>query len=447
MEENENIVQEPIKEAKKGSYITGTIGAIIGGVIASIPWILVYSFENMIVAALALLIAGGAFLGYKLLKGRIGKGLPAIITIVSVIVVTVVTLVVCPIILMAKEGVEVSSFNFKMLYSSSEMKAAIIQELIMSLLFTGLGIASVVRSISIQIKKGASGDKLQFNTNAVIEELRKEVKEGFEKIKTVCASLNCMDKEKTVTKQEIMNELEMTHNIERKKAKQYFAVAKAAKLLRKNKGKYYYDETDEQTKIDKACNVNNSKGASKTFGLIIIIAVVVGIVASAITMGLGEKYTIPETDIELNISNSQILYSTEEELTEYFGEQYAQYYNFAILDDIDLESANSEYEIYGTLINKSDVGEEYDINKIVQSDRDYIAAYWGEEVTSKVSDIKLGEKDFKTYSYKYSNQSGSEFLAVIYLCETSDKYLWIDLYADSSFEVTRANEIMNELFK
>ena len=168
MEENENIIQEPIKEQKKGSYITGTIGAIIGGAIASIPWILVYAFGNMILAALTLLIAGGAFVGYKLLKGRIGKGLPAIITIVSIIVVTVVTLVVCPIILMAKEGVEVSVFNFKMLYSSSDMQAAIIQDLIMSLLFTGLGIAAIVRSISIQIKKGVSADKLQFNTNAVM---------------------------------------------------------------------------------------------------------------------------------------------------------------------------------------------------------------------------------------------------------------------------------------
>lgn len=447
MEENENIIQEPIKEQKKGSYITGTIGAIIGGAIASIPWILVYAFGNMILAALTLLIAGGAFVGYKLLKGRIGKGLPAIITIVSIIVVTVVTLVVCPIILMAKEGVEVSVFNFKMLYSSSDMQAAIIQDLIMSLLFTGLGIASIVRSISIQIKKGVSADKLQFNTNAVMEEQRKDIQEKVAKIKEICTALNCMSKEKTVAKQEIMNELEMTHNIERKKAKQYVAIAKAAKLLKKYKGKYYYDETDEQAKINKICSIDNSNGSTKTLLGIIMLAIIVALVATTIIMGTGEKYTIPETDIELNISNSQMLCGTKEELAELFGEQYAEYYTFAILDNIDLESANSEYEIYGTLINKSDVGEEYDLNSLVQSDRDYIAAYWGEEGTSQVSDIKLGEKDFKTYSYKYLNQSGSEFSGVIYLCETGDKYLWIDLYADGSFEVTKANDIMTKLFK
>ena len=249
MGKNENIVQESIKEVKKGNYIIGTIGAIIGGAVASIPWILVYSFANMIVAALALLITGGAFLGYKLLKGKIGKGFPVIIAIVSIIVVTAVTLIVCPIIFMAKEGVEFNIFNFKMVYSSNEMKGLIIRDLIVSLLFTGLGIASVVRDISIQIKKGTLGDKLQINTNTVIEEKRKEIQEKVSKIKEICKLLNCMDKEKAATKQEIMNELEMTHKIERKKAKQYFATVKETKILRKHKGKYYYDETDEQVKI------------------------------------------------------------------------------------------------------------------------------------------------------------------------------------------------------
>lgn len=366
MEENENAVQEPIKEARKGSYITGTIGAILGGIMASVPWILVYTFGNMIVAALALLIAGGALLGYKLLKGRIGKAVPVIIAIISIIVVTLITLVICPIILMAKEGMEITIFNFKMLYASSQIKSAIIQDLIISLLFTALGITSVIRSISVQIKKGASVDKLQINTDEVTEEQTKE---------------------------------------------------------------------------------NKKKDSTKLFLGIVMVAIIVAMIAYAVIMGIGEKYTIPETDIELSISSSQLLCGTKEELIEVFGEQYAEYYTFAILENISLENTKSEYEIYGTLINKSDVEEEYDFNSLVQSDRDYIATYWGEEGTSQVSDIKLGNRDFKTYSYKYTNQSGSKFRAVIYLCEVGDKYLWIDLYADGSFEDTRANAIMSKLFE
>lgn len=445
MEENEKVVQEPIKKEKKGSYITGTIGAILGGVIASVPWILVYTLGNMIIAALAVLIAGGAFLGYKLFRGRIGKCLPVIIAVLSLLIVTITTLVVCPIILIAKEGLEVTIFNFKMIYSASEMKVAIIQDLAMSLLFTVIGIVTVIRSISIQIKKGATAEQLKFNNNAVIEEQRKEVKEKYEIIKAACTVLNCLDKEKAATKQEIFNELEMTHKIERKKAKKYFAIAKKVKVLIKYKGKFYYDETDEQIKIEKACNFVNEKGKSKTFLWILIIAVIIGIVAPIVMNNLGEIYTIPETDIEIHVSNSQLLCRNKEEIAQFFGEAYAQYYNFAILDNE--EASKSEYEIYGTILNKLDIEEENDLNTLVKSDRDYVASYWGEEKTSQVSDIKLGAKDFKTYSYKYSNQAGSEFRAIIYLCETQDKYLWIDLYADGSFEVTRANDIMRDLFK
>ena len=437
----ENIEQEPIKN-QKGSYITGIIGALIGGAIASIPWILTYSFANMIVAVLATLIAGGAFLGYKIFKGKIGKGLPAIITIVSVIVITVVTLVICPMILLAKEGLEVNRYNFQMLYSASEMRAAIIQDLIMSLLFTVLGIAAVVRSISIQIKNGTSEGKLQFNTNAVLEESRKQITESCEIIKKVCSTLNCMNKENSAEKQEIMNELEMTHNIERKKAKQYFAITNSIKLLKKHKGKYYYDETDEQKKIDNVAKVNYDKGSFKTLIWIIIIAVIVGVLAASLTKPSGESFVIPNTDIEIKTTSDQFLYDTKEEIAQYFGEEYANYYAFVVLDGV-----NNEYEIYGAIGSKTEIGEEYDVNSLIQADRDYIATYWGEENTTQPLDIKLGENNFKTYNYKYSNEAGNQYMAVIYLGETSDQYLWLDFYADSDFETTRANEIMNELFK
>lgn len=437
----ENIQQEPINE-QKGSYLIGTIGAVIGGLVASIPWILIYSFGNMIVALLATLIAGGAFLGYKIFKGKIGKALPVIITLVSIITVVLVTLVICPMILLAKEGLDVSIANLKMMYSIEEMKSAIINNLIISLLFTVLGIAAVVRSISLQIKNGASYDKLQFNTNAVIEEHRKEVKEACEIIKKVCTTLNCMNKENTLTKQEIINELEMTHNIEHKKTNQYLAVAIGAKLLKKYKGKYYYDKTDEQIKIDKVCNLNYNKGSYKTLICVIILAIIVGVVASNLTTPSGENYVIPSTEIEISTTNNQFLYNTEEELLQLFGEEYAGYYNFAII-----EKSSGEYELYGTLINKAELGEEYDINSFVQTDRDYVASILGENITSQVLEIKLGETNFKTYNYKAPNQTNGEYIIVVYIADIGDQFLLIDFNADSNFGVTKANEVMGKLFK
>ena len=47
-------------EAKKqGSYVTGIIGAILGGTIATIPWVLAYVYGNVMLSLLAVIIAAG----------------------------------------------------------------------------------------------------------------------------------------------------------------------------------------------------------------------------------------------------------------------------------------------------------------------------------------------------------------------------------------------------
>ena len=49
-----------IKAESSGSYITGIFGAIVGGAIATIPWIFVYIRLNYILSLLAMLISFGA---------------------------------------------------------------------------------------------------------------------------------------------------------------------------------------------------------------------------------------------------------------------------------------------------------------------------------------------------------------------------------------------------
>ena len=53
--------QEQIKQEKsvKCSYLTGILGAIVGGAIATIPWVLVYIYGEMMFSILAVLIAAG----------------------------------------------------------------------------------------------------------------------------------------------------------------------------------------------------------------------------------------------------------------------------------------------------------------------------------------------------------------------------------------------------
>ena len=60
---------------KEGSYLTGIIGAIIGGAIATIPWVLAYVYGNVMLSLLAVLIGAGEFYGYKIFRGKIDKKL------------------------------------------------------------------------------------------------------------------------------------------------------------------------------------------------------------------------------------------------------------------------------------------------------------------------------------------------------------------------------------
>ena len=110
---------------KGKNYVLGIIGGLIGGFIASIPWVLMYVYGNMILSLLAILIALGALKGYQIFKGKEDKNLPIFIIIISVIVVTIATLIIIPKLLIIKDG---NSITLTDLYNNSEFKNAIIKE-------------------------------------------------------------------------------------------------------------------------------------------------------------------------------------------------------------------------------------------------------------------------------------------------------------------------------
>lgn len=65
------------------NYIKGILGALIGGILFSLPWVLVYVYLNYILSLLAAVIALGAFTFYKLFGGMVDKKTPLIIGISS----------------------------------------------------------------------------------------------------------------------------------------------------------------------------------------------------------------------------------------------------------------------------------------------------------------------------------------------------------------------------
>ena len=124
----------------------GIIGALIGGLIASIPWIVFYVYFKMLWSILAFPIAFFSYLGYKLFKGKQSNKLSLIITLISIFTITIVTLIIIPLLLLIKDGVSLS--NFQLLYKSTEFKKALFEDYIFSLLFTLLGISGLVVKIN-----------------------------------------------------------------------------------------------------------------------------------------------------------------------------------------------------------------------------------------------------------------------------------------------------------
>lgn len=156
---------------EKRGYITGILGGLVGGFIASVPWILMYVYGNMILSLLAIIIAIGVLKGYQICKGKVDNKLPAIIVVISLVCVTVSTLLIIPLLLLGKEGAEASLNNLEFLYSQEQFITAIMKDFAVSVIFTILGISGVVANVKKQISEGAEG-----NITATIKEEKKEQK-------------------------------------------------------------------------------------------------------------------------------------------------------------------------------------------------------------------------------------------------------------------------------
>ena len=139
-------------EKQNNNYILGIIGALLGALIASIPWVLVYVYGNMILSLLAIIIALGAVKGYKLLKGKLDKKTPIIIIVISLLAVTLSTLVIIPALLLIKDGFELSISNMNLLYDSSEFMSALLKDYVISLIFTALGISGVIAKVKGEVE-------------------------------------------------------------------------------------------------------------------------------------------------------------------------------------------------------------------------------------------------------------------------------------------------------
>lgn len=349
------------------NYLLATLGSTIGAFVATIPWILVYVYGNMIFSALAIIIAIGALKGYQIFKGTIDKKLPIIISIVSLLAVIVSTLLIIPILLIAKDGYAPNMYNFNLLYQNNEFSSAIIHDLIISIAFTVLGISGVVVNINKQIKNSKEPlNEIKISSALSDPEAIANKEQAINNAKEIFEKYNATDKEKAVDKNTILAEFEQLEN-----GKNIFNTLKAQQIIRKYKGKYYFSENFEQ-------NTKNRLGYS--YGKLAIIFVIILIATFAIVYlsddtsdnSVGNNlsnnisqsetnkttYTLSDFDMKINLPINMI-FATTSELDYIFGTGASEFYEFAMYNDYDLFSCftqtvnQDDFDIYCESLHKT----------------------------------------------------------------------------------------------
>lgn len=267
----------------KKKLLGGILGIILGFVF-SIPWILCYIHLEMIVSYLALIIGFGILWGYKLVNKKAYKSnkLIAYLFITSILVIIVDTLIVIPVALLLKEDLNISIDLIKYVYSNDEFFAGIIGDLIISILFTIIGVLPVINKLQIEGKGEA--------TPISYEEFKNKVKEIFIKH-------DALEKEQAIDKEIIEKELE---ELNYKNSFYYFDKMKSSFLIGSNgTKKWYYNEKNE----------SKLKVAIKWIIMLVIVVLVSGSVTwLVLDKTENNEYSKSKEEINYNIS----AYTTQE---------------------------------------------------------------------------------------------------------------------------------------
>ncbi len=292
------VTEETQVKKAKGSFATGLLGAVLGGLIATIPWILMYVYGNMMLSALSIVIAAGEFYGYKLFNGKITKKLPITIMILAVLIVALTTLVIIPTFLIMNEGVNVSIASIKTLYQNEQFTQAIIKDSIVAVIFTLVGASVITANIKRQLQNG-NIDDIDLSNSKEAEALKKN---SIEKIKPIFERFNAMEKEHGILKDELNAEV-----AEDEELKNALNTLKAYKIVKKSGGRFYYS-TESEDKQLKTKNKNVSKFITILIAVILVVIMVAVVVLNQ--MGILNMEKISDGKINFSVNGKWISYQS-----------------------------------------------------------------------------------------------------------------------------------------
>ena len=178
----------------KKKILGGVLGIILGFVF-SIPWILCYIHLEMIVSYLALIIGFGILLGYKMVNKKVYRTNKFVIYlfVTAILIIVVDTLIVIPVISLLRENLNISIELLMYLYSNKEVFSGVIGDLVISVLFTIIGVFPIINKLG---------------TEGMGEQKKVTYEEFVQKVKEIYEKHDALQKENAVENEIINKEIE-----------------------------------------------------------------------------------------------------------------------------------------------------------------------------------------------------------------------------------------------
>lgn len=441
MEKQSLNVQDPINEVgAKNNYLLGTIGALIGAFVGTIPWFLFYTLVNLMIVWAAILIAIASYYGYKITKAKIDKKLPVIITICSMVSIIVTTLVVIPIIALSKSDMSISFDNFKLVYEYS----GFMHDFIISILFTGLGISGVVANLYKQIKDGVSASDIKINASANINIQQYLTPEEIEVTKNIFKDNQAMQKDgNKLSKEEVLENL--NKQMTEVKSAQVFNILRQQGIILKSKGKFYFSEKNAL-----------HPGARQKKIALITVAVCLVFIAAIIIIGMlssnksttssKNNSTTKASNITSSGNSNNVVYETEhviqdskikfvptedmiiltpDEINQYMGAGYSDWYEIVSMN------LDGSKLLYCFVIE----------NEKNQTAEEYLKESLGDLQYDEFKMQNIAGVDFANVTLTVDEEGDGIYKENCYVYQYDNKFLCFDYWIAENIENTLPNMI------
>lgn len=375
---------------KKESYFLGIIGAIVGGIIATIPLAFGYANSEFIfLLAITIVVPFLEFYGYKWLKGKIDNKLPIILMILTIFVVSIMIFAFLPATLLIKFRLPINFEEINAIYANRNIVINLLEDYLLSLVFGVLG-AYVVGSITKR--------KLLLNISNInlFSSDNKEKQDFKEKaitiLKPVFEKYGSIQKDKTITKEELLADIKETN------FNDYFNYLRQLGIVKKYKGKYYYSTDDEN-------NIKIHYSMAKIIA--IMCAVVLLAVAILFSFGLIKNREVKKVyndDVSFKIDTSWNL------LEDYTEETGWVYYNY-LGEESEEDSIYAYPSTIGIAYEKESSGTYNSISELKSILEQYINEYLGTQYSVSLFTTSKG---YDALELTTSYDTGVEFDYYIY---------------------------------